>query len=720
MRTRHRTSVCAVLGLAIGLIACRSNGDTPTTASGAAGATSVTSAPAPSTDEVPSTGPAPRTTNATSAPSTVPPPAGVTVGTALTVDSFWSTRVIADGDEYVELATVDGQLMVSRSADGLEWTTSPTDLAIGGVWFAASNGDELFVSSGADASEAQSLSVSVSADGGSTWATSPLPVTPLDPGWLVQDVALDGLAVTGTAALAIGTTFVHGDWQRYAIEELGTDHGPVTDEGGDPTNWIITFEDGFQLTVDLDAIGLPGATTGFGPVQVAWLRTGSRWEPVSLPFAAAGAVPPQLVAGPAGFLASGIEADLTGGAQTTRLYSSLDGISWQADDLPAGFSESELPGGVFLVGGPLGYVLVGETRLAFSADATSWSTVAEFDDLVPDVSGFLSAEGPAAGRAGFAIAFSDPSRSGIEPRVLISHDGLTWEPVAMPPATLDAVVAVGDDSILVRPVVAAAPDGSAPAGSSIDTSVIETGGGAGGQRPAAMCDAPDVVTLVAYALDDGTYRWHLCGTGSTWYGFRAASNDVVYVSDIESGSDVLAIDAATGEVLATLSQGEMLAQVPDDAAVPMRSAPQLDGVQLTGGQDDPLVAIDADNGATLWSVDDPLAYDDVWAVGDGAVYMSHVELQGDERPTPTLRAYELRTGDVRWEVPMTTGAYYPWWFGDGRVFALWTDLTAIDSETGEVLWATDYATDTFPGMRGVIANDDTVFVAFTSHWGGGD
>ena len=69
---------------------------------------------------------------------------------------------------------------------------------------------------------------------------------------------------------------------------------------------------------------------------------------------------------------------------------------------------------------------------------------------------------------------------------------------------------------------------------------------------------------------------------------------------------------------------------------------------------------------------------------------------------------------------MTTGAYYPWWFGDGRVFALWTDVTVVATATGEVLWATDYGTDTFPGMRGVIANDDTVFVAFTSHWGGGD
>jgi hypothetical protein len=48
------------------------------------------------------------------------------------------------------------------------------------------------------------------------------------------------------------------------------------------------------------------------------------------------------------------------------------------------------------------------------------------------------------------------------------------------------------------------------------------------------------------------------------------------------------------------------------------------------------------------------------------------------------------------------------------------DVALFSAATGEVLWATDYDTADFPGMRGVLANDDTVFVTFASHWGGGD
>ena len=715
---RHRTAVGSVLVLLVWLVGCTSDEGSSAVTTGTTGAATE---PAPSTGEVPSTEFAPGATTPATTPATsatAPVPDGVIVGAALTADLARAARSIAQGDEFVDLSAVEQMLVVGRSTDGIDWTSSPTDVSLDAVRFAASTDEELFVSSGTGSSAAQPLRASVSADGGLTWSTSPLSVPATGPGWLEQDVQLAGLAATESVALAIGTAMVRGDWQQYAIEVLGTDHGQVTGEGGEPSNWTVEFEDGFRLTVDLDELGLSDLATWFQPMLVAWVRTEAAWEQVSLPFAAASATPLQLVAGPAGFLATGVETDLIGGVQNPMLYSSADGITWRADELPEGFSTSDLPGGVFLVGGPLGYVLVGETRLAFSPDAATWSDVAEFDDLVPGVSGFLSAGPPAGGQAGFAIAFSDPSGSGVEPRVLVSLDGRTWEPVALSPAALDATLAVGHDSILVRPVIdATAPETGAPP----DSSIIQTGGGAGGRRPAAMCDAPESVTLVAYALADGAYRWHLCGTGSTWYDLVAASSDTVYVSDIgSSSSDVLAIDASTGAVTATLSRAEVFAEVPDDAATPMHAAPHLEDVRLSGGQDDPLVAVDAATGAALWSANDPLAYDDVWAVGDGAVYMGHVEPNGDELPTPSLRAYELRTGAVRWEVPMTTGAYYPWWFGDGLVFALWTDVTVVASDTGEVLWATDYATDTFPGMRGVLANDDTAFVTFTSQWGGGD
>jgi hypothetical protein len=147
--------------------------------------------------------------------------------------------------------------------------------------------------------------------------------------------------------------------------------------------------------------------------------------------------------------------------------------------------------------------------------------------------------------------------------------------------------------------------------------------------------------------------------------------------------------------------------------------PELDGLRLKGGQDDALVVSDASTGEKIWSVMDHLAYDDVWAVGDDAVYMAHIE-ESTAGPSPwTLRAYELQTGEVRWEVEPTSESY-PWWVADGRVFSMWTDLTVLSTDTGEVLWATDYETPGFPGMRGVLANSTSVFVTFASAWGGGD
>jgi hypothetical protein len=234
-----------------------------------------------------------------------------------------------------------------------------------------------------------------------------------------------------------------------------------------------------------------------------------------------------------------------------------------------------------------------------------------------------------------------------------------------------------------------------------------------------MCAAPESVTLVAYDLRSGEYRWHRCGTG-VWYALRAVADDTVYVSDIEAASQVVvALDAATGDERGSVTMTQLSDELPGDAALPMATPPELAGLRLAGGQDDPLVVWDSATGERLWSVKDFLAYDDVWAVGDGAVYMAHVDPADMTRSNWTVRSYDLRTGDVLWEADPGAESY-PWWVADGRVFSIWTDITVFSAATGEVLWATDYDTADFPGMRGVLANDDTVFVTFASHWGGGD
>ncbi len=721
---RHHRAVGVVLVLVTGIVGCGS-GESLTSTTGAGISTSTDGGSSAETTTVTGTttlvnGSRPATTVISSAPTTtLPAPDGVRVGASLVTADYWSVRTVAHGDAYFELSAPAGTLTMSRSPDGISWTPWSSDLTIRAVSVVASNGEELLVSSGWGSSDTQPPTVSVSADDGATWTTSPLPVpVPASP-YVVTETQVSALAATDTTALALGTVSLSGDWLKYSAEVLCTDHGQVTGEGGWPDQWTVEFEDGFDLVVDLTEIGMPelAAQSSAGPATMVWTRTGSAWETVDVPFNNS-SNQPQLVSGPAGFLSLGSSSSIQF-RPPTKLYRSTDGQTWQTSDLPDTFSAENISMDLYLTGGPLGYVLIGETSLAFSNDGVSWTRAADYEDLLPDVSGFLSVYPPAAGPAGFAVSFSDPSGSGVAPRVLISRDGRVWEPVPVPPSTLDAMVAVGEDLILVRPVPRPeVPGADVP----VDTAVIAAGrgvGGAGGQRPAAMCEAPESVTLVAYDLETGEYRWHQCGNG-IWYALRAVTDETVYVSDIESSiSQVLALDAATGETRRTESEAEMNSELPDDAAVPMETAPELNGLRLEGGQDDPLIVTDTTTGQQLWKVRDILAYDDVWAVGDGAVYMAHTETSGDGPGTQTVRAYELRTGEVRWQVE-PTGESYPWWVGNGRVFAIWTDLTVLATDTGDILWATDYQTPGFPGMRGVLANHDTVFVTFTSHWGGGD
>lgn len=230
-----------------------------------------------------------------------------------------------------------------------------------------------------------------------------------------------------------------------------------------------------------------------------------------------------------------------------------------------------------------------------------------------------------------------------------------------------------------------------------------------------MCPG-EAPLVAAYDRDTGEDRWQACGDPMRFNLLRSATDDVVTVSDAVGG--IIRLDASTGERLGTDDAAEASDESPLDVARPPTSTTNDEGVRLTGGQDDPLVAFDVSGGGELWrQPTDFLPYDGIWAVGDGAVYALHFAGPSPTGTTASVRAYELRTGEIRWEQP---AAGYPWWVDDGQVFAIWMNLTVLSTDTGEVIWATNYPGGEFPGMRGVLANDDTVFVSFTMHYGGGD
>jgi outer membrane protein assembly factor BamB len=241
---------------------------------------------------------------------------------------------------------------------------------------------------------------------------------------------------------------------------------------------------------------------------------------------------------------------------------------------------------------------------------------------------------------------------------------------------------------------------------------------ASGPAPSDMCTAPEVPVLASYDLDSGEHIWHVCGEPETWYSLEATTDDTVYVGASFAGAApiVIALDTATGVERWRGDLDRMNHELPDDAARPTTDPPTVDGVALAGGQDDPLVATDAATGTELWRNDDHLVYDDVWAVGNGAVYMNHQP--GSES---TVVAYELATGQVRWERTLGEPSY-PWWVDDDLVFSSWTNVTAMRTDDGSMMWTSDYPqTETgFPAPRAVVTNDTSVFVSFASGFGSGD
>lgn len=239
-----------------------------------------------------------------------------------------------------------------------------------------------------------------------------------------------------------------------------------------------------------------------------------------------------------------------------------------------------------------------------------------------------------------------------------------------------------------------------------------------GPAPAEMCTAPQVPVVASYDLDSGEHLWHVCGDPEPWYSLEAATVDTVYVGASFDFSEpiVIALDAATGVEQWRGDLNRLEDELPGDAARPTSDPPTTDGVTLTGGQDDPLVATDEASGTELWRNDDHLVYDDVWAVGDGAVFMYH-----QTASESVVAAYELATGDVRWERPLGEEAY-PWWVDGERVFSSGVNVAAMSTVDGSVFWITDYPpTETgFPAPRAVVTNGTSAFVSFASGFGSGD
>ncbi|MET0907943.1 MAG: PQQ-binding-like beta-propeller repeat protein [Ilumatobacteraceae bacterium] len=225
-----------------------------------------------------------------------------------------------------------------------------------------------------------------------------------------------------------------------------------------------------------------------------------------------------------------------------------------------------------------------------------------------------------------------------------------------------------------------------------------------------MCGDGQVPQAVAYDLDDGSFRWASCAEGNAYRSVRAVTDDAVYVqsSTGASGGETLALDPANGRVL-----------IDAPALPPVQSSGpsiEVDGFTVTGGQDDPTTVSDAD-GNELWSQPGVWVYDDVWAIDDGAVFAF-------ERESSRLVAYELESGEIRWEYagdPYAEGLW-PWHAEDGRVYTMWNNVQVRDAGTGDLRWATAYPPPPNPDWRlsGVDADSEAVYVGVGTAASSGD
>lgn len=237
--------------------------------------------------------------------------------------------------------------------------------------------------------------------------------------------------------------------------------------------------------------------------------------------------------------------------------------------------------------------------------------------------------------------------------------------------------------------------------------------------PTEMCDGGEAPALAAYARTDGAFRWAVCSPDAIRHSVVGATDEAVYLEGAAqppSEQTLIAYDPRDGTELEDGGPpGDRPEPLPVFTGDPSVFYPVIDGIRIEGGQSDPTRAVDVATGEELWSRPGSLVYDDVFPVGDGAIYAIETD---DAARSRRMVAYELETGDVRWQRegidPYGAEIGWPWYVDDGVLFTIWSNLALLSTDDGSTIWRTDYPPDNPMTMTGVRSNADSVFVSFSS------
>jgi outer membrane protein assembly factor BamB len=274
---------------------------------------------------------------------------------------------------------------------------------------------------------------------------------------------------------------------------------------------------------------------------------------------------------------------------------------------------------------------------------------------------------------------------------------ILFAPVEAPIAGVMAVSLASGDPLWFAPfgftsVTAPAVDADA---------IYVAGWGVRNTRDRGVNDASGAV----FALDQRTGRERWRHLASARFGTVSVGPETVYVP---SDRGLFALDRATGrkrwQARFSPAAGETAVVAPD--------AVVFAGTEITSGQSG-VFALDAASGALRWRVDLPIAPGARAgaAAANDAVYISWWNPATDDSGsgTPTLRAYDLATGQERWlfaatgdappEQPVGTGSITaPVVVGRSVLFGVAVRLPAsgatgnvdglyaVDSLTGDVQW----------------------------------